>query len=431
MRSRSSSAKTVSSSPSRRVCAWQDSCAASARPRYPAVVRLLDKAQLGPLELRNRVIKAATFEGMSPGGRPTAALTDFHRNLAAGGVGMTTVAYGAVARGGRTFADQILLDDEAVRPLRRLTDAVHAQGAAASIQLVHCGGFRRIGDGGGVRGPSFGINLYGIAAGVPLIRSMSARELEALPGRYAAAARIAEHAGFDAVELHLGHGYLLSQFLSPLTNRRRDCYGGSLAGRARLALEVVRAVRAAVPKLALIAKTNTSDGVDGGFTLDESIQVSRWLEAEGVDAIEPSGGLTSRNAFFLLRGRAPLREMIEAEHNRLQRLALRTLGRWLVRSPPFSPMFFRDQARKIREAVDVPVVLLGGLVSKDNLHAAIDDGFEFVALGRALLADPDLVWRLQRGDFERTRCTACNACVAAMESGGVRCVLDDVTPAER
>lgn len=392
-------------------------------------MQLLEEARLGPLTLRNRVIKAATFEGMSPGGLPSTALTEFHRNLAAGGVGMTTVAYGAVATGGRTFADQILLDDAAVGPLRRLTDAVHAEGAAASIQLVHCGGFRRIRDGGGARGPSFGLNLYGIATGVPFVRAMNASDLAALPEQYAAAADIAQRAGFDSVEVHLGHGYLLSQFLSPLTNRRRDNYGGSLAERARIVLDVIRAVRAAVPKLAVIAKTNTSDGLRGGLTLEDSIELSRLLEREGVDAIEPSGGLTSRNAFFLLRGQAPLREMIAAEHNPLQRIALRTLGRWLVRSPPFSPMFFAREARAIRDSVKIPVILLGGLTSKANLHRAIDDGFEFVALGRALLADPDLVKRLDQGTFERTRCTACNACVAAMEAGGVRCVLDDVSGA--
>lgn len=388
-------------------------------------VRILDPGRLGPLELRNRVIKAATFEGMSPRGQPSDALVEHHRTLAAGGVGMTTVAYGAVAEGGRTFADQILLDAGVVPTLRRLTEAVHREGAAASIQLVHCGGFRRIRTGGGARGPSFGLNLYGIATGVPFVAAMGEAELAALPEQYAVAARMAREAGFDAVEVHLGHGYLLSQFLSPLFNRRTDAYGGSLEGRARLPLRIVERVREAVPNLAVIAKTNTTDGVPGGLSLDESVTVAGWLERAGVDAIEPSGGLTSRNAFFLLRGRAPLPEMIAAEHNLLQRLALRTVGRWLVRSPPFTPMFFLRQARAIRDAVRIPVILLGGLVSRDDLELAMDEGFDFVALGRALIADPDLVARLGRGELERSRCTACNGCVAAMDAGGVRCVLDD------
>jgi 2,4-dienoyl-CoA reductase-like NADH-dependent reductase (Old Yellow Enzyme family) len=388
-------------------------------------VRVLEPGRIGPLRLRNRVIKAATFEGMTPAGRPSDALVEHHRTLAAGGVGMTTVAYGAVAEGGRTFADQILLGPAVARDLRRLTDAVHREGAAASIQLVHCGGFRRIGAGGGARGPSFQLNLYGIATGVPFVKAMREAELEALPACWADAARTARDAGFDAVEIHLGHGYLLSQFLSPIFNRRRDRWGGDLEGRARLALRVVERVREAVPELAVIVKMNTTDGVRGGLELHEAATLAGWLGRAGVDAIEPSGGLTSRNAFFLLRGRAPLREMIAAEHHPIQRLALRTLGRWLVRSPAFSPMFFLEAARAIRDAVEIPVILLGGLVSRADLEQAREEGFAFVALGRALVADPDFVHRLARGEIDRTRCNACNACVAAMEAGGVRCVLDD------
>lgn len=388
-------------------------------------MRVLEPGRIGPLRLRNRVIKAATFEGMTPAGRPGPALLEHHITLAAGGVGMTTVAYGAVAEGGRTFADQILLDAQVVPELRRLTDAVHREGAAASIQLVHCGGFRRIGAGGGARGPSFGLNLYGIATGVPFVKAMRTAEIEALPQRYAQAAVRARESGFDAVEIHLGHGYLLSQFLSPVFNRRSDAWGGDIEARARLPLCVVERVREAVPGLAIVAKLNTTDGVPGGLALEDAVTVATWLEAAGVDAIEPSGGLTSRNAFFLLRGRAPLREMIAAERNPLQRLALRTLGRWLVKSPAFSPMFFLEGAEAIRAAVGIPVILLGGLVSIADLEHAREAGFAFVALGRALIADPDLVQRIARGEVERTRCTACNACVAAMEAGGVRCVLDD------
>ena len=223
-----------------------------------------EPGRLGPLELRNRFIKAATYEGMSPGGLPSAALVELHRRVAAGGVAMTTVAYAAVDRDGRTFPDQLWLREEALDGLRALTRAVHEAGAKAAIQLAHCGGFSKLRPSGGgwPRGASMGWNAYGAASGLPLARAMRVDEIEALPEQFARAAGLAEEAGFDAVELHLGHGYLLSQFLSPGSNRRRDAWGGDLPGRMRLPLAVVAAVRERVGgRLAVTAKINVGAAV--------------------------------------------------------------------------------------------------------------------------------------------------------------------------
>jgi len=237
---------------------------------------------------------------------------------------------------------------------------------------------------------------------------------------------LAVEAGFDAVELHLGHGYLLSQFLSPATNKRRDAYGGSVANRLRFPLEVVRRVREAVGnEVALLAKTNLRDGFRGGLEVVDAIAVARALEAEGVDALVLSGGFTSRTPFYLFRGAAPLAEMIEVEKSRLQRLVLRLVGRSVIRAYPFEEMFFLPLAREVRRAVRMPLVLLGGLLSLASLEQAMAEGFEFVAMGRALIADPDLVARMQRGEATRSRCISCNKCVAEMDRpAGVRCVLD-------
>ena len=389
---------------------------------------VLEPGRLGPLGLRNRVLKSATFEGMTPAGHPSDDLVALHRRLAAGGVAMTTVAYGAVAANGRTFADQLLVAPDRVAGLRALTDAVHAEGAAASLQLSHCGFFTRLrGPGGrGPRSASWSFNAYGAAAGLPVARPMTPDDLAGVVDAFGDAAGVALEAGFDAVELHLGHGYLLSQFLSPATNRRRDAWGGDLAGRLKLPLDVVRRVRDVVgDRAAVLAKTNLDDGFRGGLGLDDAVAIARALEAEGVDALVPSGGFTSRSAFYLMRGDAPLRDMIAAERNPLQRVAMRLFGPFLVRSPPFEELFFLEQARAVREAVELPLALLGGVASRQAMATARAEGFEFVALGRALLADPDLVARLAAGRFERSRCTHCNRCVAVMEDGGVRCVLDE------
>jgi len=384
------------------------------------------RCRLGGIELRNRIIKTATYEGMCPDGVPSAALIEHHRALAAGGVGMTTVAYCAVSPNGRTFAEQMYMRDAIVPKLRELTRAVHDAGAAASIQLGHCGFFSRNTALPGRRslGPSFTINQYGLMSGVPVARAMNEADIVEVIGDFGAAAGRAADAGFDAVELHLGHGYLLSQFISPATNHRRDRWGGSLDNRMRLPLAVVERVRQRVgARFPILAKTNLRDGFRGGLELDESVGVAQRLEAAGIDAIVLSGGFTSKTPFYLFRGGRPLKEMIEVEKSWPQKIALRLFGASAIKEYPFKELFFLDDARAVRRAVQVPLVLLGGALSLDNLDSAMHEGFEFVAMGRALIADPDLINRLQRGEATRSRCISCNKCVAEMDRNGVRCVL--------
>ncbi len=340
---------------------------------------------------------------------------------------MTTVAYCAVSANGRTFEEQMYMREEIVPKLRELADAVHSEGAAVSIQLGHCGFFSRNTTLPGRRslGPSFRINEYGLMSGVPFARAMTEADIAATIDEFATAAALAVRAGFDAVELHLGHGYLLSQFLCPATNRRKDRWGGSLDNRMRFPLAVLRQVRERTgPDFPILAKTNLRDGFKGGLELDESIGVAQRLEAAGVDAIVLSGGFTSKTPFYLFRGARPLKEMIEVEKNRLQKLVLRFFGSRVIKEYPFQEMFFLEQAREVRRAVRVPLVLLGGILSLDNLETAMREGFDFVAMGRALIADPDLINRMQRGEATRSRCISCNKCVAEMDRHGVRCVLD-------
>jgi len=373
------------------------------------------------------VIKTATYEGMCPWGVPSDALVEHHRALAAGGVGLTTVAYCAVSGDGRTFAEQMVMRPETVAPLRRVTGAVHREGGAASLQLGHCGWFTKNGSLSTwlPRGPSPVVNQYGISAGKPIALAMGEAEIAQVIEDFGRAAGLAREAGFDAVELHLGHGYLLSQFLCPATNRRRDAWGGELDGRARLPLAVLARVREAVgPGFPILCKTNLRDGFRGGLELPDSVGLAQRLEAAGADALVLSGGFTSRTPFYLFRGRRPLAEMIEAEKSRLQKLALRVFGGRVIREYPFEEMFFLPEAREVRKAVRMPLVLLGGIVSRANVERAMAEGFDFVALGRALIADPDLVNRMRADAAARSRCTHCNVCVAEMDLGGVRCVLD-------
>ncbi len=388
--------------------------------------RAFTPIRLAGLTLRNRILKSATFEGMSPGGRASLALVEHHAELARGGVGLTTVAYAAVASAGRTFSEQLLIDADQVERLRPLTEAVHHHGGAASLQLAHCGGFSKLRAPGdrGPAGPSRAFNAYGSLGGLPWTRAMSETDIAEVVAAFADAAGLAKQAGFDAVEIHLGHGYLLSQFLSPAINRRTDAWGGSLANRSRLPIAVVRAVRERVGEaFPILCKTNLDDGFAGGLEIAEAIEIAKVLEAETVDALVLSAGFVSRSAFYLLRGGRPLREMIAAERSWTQKLALALFGPLLVRPWPFTELFLLDQAKRVREAVAMPLALLGGVSSRENLATAMREGFDLVAVARALLANPAWVHELEAGVIERTRCTRCNVCIAEMDRAGVRCVL--------
>ena len=381
---------------------------------------------LGPLRLRNRLVKTATYEGMVHDGLPTKQLVRHHRELAKGGVALTTVAYCAVSPEGRTFENQVVMDARTAPHLRAVSDAVHAEGAAAMLQLGHAGGFSKnaaLRFKRGPLGPSFGFNAYGVLKGMPFAYGMTPQEMERTAADFASAAVGAREAGFDAVELHLGHGYLLSQFLSPFRNRRRDDYGGALENRLRFPLQVVRAVRAALgPAFPVLAKTNLDDGVPGGLQVEEAAQVARALEAEGVTGLVLSGGLVTHSALFLMRGGRPLKEMAEVETHPLQKYAMRLFGDAFVKEVPFTPMFFFEAAKQVRAAVKLPLALLGGVTALDELDRAMAAGFELVALGRALLMDPELPRRYQAGEATRSDCSHCNLCMVEMDrEGGVCC----------
>jgi len=373
---------------------------------------------LAGLRLRNRVVKAATFEGMCPGGVPSDALVEHHRRVAAGGAAMTPVAYASISPDGRSYPTQLLLQPQVVDGLRILTDAVHREGAAASLQIGHCGYFadRRL-VGGRPLGASRRFNAYGLS----FARAMTETQLERVIGDFARGAHIAAAAGFDAVELHFGHGYLVSQFLSPYTNRRRDRWGGSLENRSRLAVEVFRAVQRVAPRLVVLAKVNLRDGFPGGLEVDESMQVAQRLEAEGIAGLVLSAGFVSRTPLYMLRGEVPLRPMMAAQDRWWAKAGLFLFGRLFVQAYPFEEGFLLPEARRMRASVKLPLVLLGGVKSQATVDQALRDGFELVGMGRALLHDPDLPKKLQSGAASRSGCIPCNECIAEMDRGGVRC----------
>ncbi|MCC6751562.1 MAG: NADH:flavin oxidoreductase [Deltaproteobacteria bacterium] len=378
-------------------------------------------APLGPLVLRNRLVRSAAFEGMCPDGLPSEALVAHHRQMAEGGVALTTVAYASVSPDGRTYAHQLLMQPTAVGPLRRLTEAVHLAGALASVQLGHSGDFAASKViGRRPLGPSTRYNTYALT----LARAMNDADLDRVASDFVRAARLAVEAGFDAVELQLCHGYLLSQFLSPYANHRRDRYGGSLEGRLRYPLEVVRRVREALPAdKALVAKVNLRDGFAGGLELDEAVEVGRALEGAGVDALFLSGGFVSKVPMYIMRGDVPFKDMYANQTDLTKKVGLLLVGRLMVKAFPFTEAYFLDEARAMRAAVRLPLILVGGIRTLARMEAIVAEGIEFLGLARPLIMEPDLPRLLERGEARASRCVPCNRCIAVMDRGAVRCPL--------
>ena len=389
------------------------------------VVDPFAEARLGPVTLRNRIIKAATFEGVMPEALVTPELIEYHRAVAEGGAGMSTVAYLAVAPEGRTHAECIWLRPDAVPGLRRLTEAIHAEGAAAAAQIGHAG---PVANSRSNKAASIAPSKRFNPLAMRVIRSATDADIARVTNDYARAARLAADSGFDAIEIHLGHNYLLSAFLSPNLNKRTDSWGGSLENRARFPRQAVQAVRAAVSdKLAVTAKVNMNDGVPGGLKDDESLEFARMLQADGaLDALELTGGSSFANPMYLFRGDAP-REEFAATLPPHVRLGFKLAGEKLMPDYPFEEAYFLPKARKFLEALDIPLILLGGINRLDTVQSALDEGFAFVAMARALLRQPDLPNRWRAGNATDGNCIHCNRCMPTIYSG-TRCIVDHPEP---
>lgn len=380
---------------------------------------LFTPVTLGPLTLRNRSIRSAAFESMCPGNVPSPQLLDYHRSVAAGGVGMTTVAYAAVTRSGLSFDRQLWMRPEIVSGLRELTDAVHAEGAAASIQLGHCGNMSHKSICGCLPvGASSGFNLYSPT----FVRGLRVDELPEMAKAYGRAVCLAREAGFDAVEIHAGHGYLISQFLSPSTNHRKDEFGGTLANRMRFMEMVMEEVmKAAGNDMAVLVKMNMRDGFRGGMELDESLLVARKLQELGAHALVLSGGFVSKAPMYVMRGEMPIRTMTHYMTCWWLKYGVRLVGKYMIPSVPFREAYFLEDALKFREALDIPLVYVGGLVSRQKIEEVLNHGFEALQMGRALLNEPDFVNRMRREENARCNCRHSNYCIARMYTLDMAC----------
>ena len=386
--------------------------------------KLFTPFSIGPCEIRNRTIRSAAFENMCEDNGPSQALFDYHTSVARGGIGMTTVAYASINQSGLSFKGQLWMRPEAVPKLKELTDAIHAAGAKASIQIGHCGNMtHRSTCGQTPVGASTGFNMYSPT----FVRGMKIEEIEQFVEDFVTAVRLVKESGFDCIEIHAGHGYLISQFLSPYTNHRKDEYGGSLENRMRFMVRVVTAVREETRKLGLgfVVKVNMHDGFKRGMQRDECLQVCKKLEELGVDALVLTAGFVSKAPMEVMRGNMPLKTMgyyMDIKKFWWLKFGLKLVGNMMVPAVPYKDAYFLEDAKQFRAELKLPLIYVGGVSSRKVIDEILDAGFDAVQMARALVHDPAFVNKLKDGDENTVSgCKHSNYCIARMYTLDMKC----------
>lgn len=398
-----------------------------------SLAKAFQPATLGKLKLKNRIMKAATFEGMTPGGVPGERLLTFHKGIAEGGVGLTTLSYCTTEPDGRIMESMMWLDEGIEDTLKSMIAELKKTGVKVSGQVTHCGHFsqnKALQGDQPPKGPSKMFVGIGLTVGRPVAPAMTEDEIIHLIGTYGKAASYMKRVGFDAIEIHFGHGYGLSQFVSPKTNKRTDKYGGNHEKRMRVPLECLAAAREAVgPDFPILGKISMTDAVKGGITYEQGIEVAKSLDAAGIDGLVPSGGTSSYNSMYLFRGKTMAKGMVDMQTSVFTKALLKVMGPLMWKSYLYEPTFFLEASKRIKQAVKCPVIYVGGVSTRADIDRVMEAGFDFIQVGRPLLKDPNFTINAQADVNYDSGCTHCNYCVPLIQSpDGIRCVLNDPNP---
>jgi 2,4-dienoyl-CoA reductase-like NADH-dependent reductase (Old Yellow Enzyme family) len=363
------------------------------------MAELFESSTINNVVLANRFVRSATWEGMADkDGSVTARLIDLMVQLARGGVGLIISGHAFVSREGQAGPGQLgVHEDRLVAGLAEMTRAVRQNGGRISLQLAHagCQAATALSELEAV-GPS----VFEMEKGKPC-RELTTAEIHEITHSFARGAARAKEAGFDAVQIHSAHGYLLSQFLSPYFNKRTDEYGGSVANRARAVLEVLTAIRKSVGDgFPVLIKLNSEDFLPDGFTVEDMLDVARFLEEAGIDGIELSGGTVFSGKLTPVR-RGKL-ELVEQE------------------------VYYREAARRYKERIRVPLMLVGGIRSFEVAQQLVQEGLtDYISMSRPLVREPGLINRWKSGDRRKPACLSDNLCFKpAIQEQGIYCVVE-------
>ena len=359
---------------------------------------VFETTTLGGMTLKNRFVRSATWEGMaSEEGTCTDELAEVVAELAKGEVGLIISSHAYVSPEGQASPRQVAVyDDRFVDGLRQMADAAHNYGSSIVLQLAHAGVQANTSlTKTEAFGPSAAVGRSGEAG-----RAMAGDEIEATIEAFVEAARRARDAGFDGVQLHAAHGYLLSQFLSPYFNRRTDQYGGSTQNRARIVLSILERIGDSLgDAFPALIKMKSEDFLEGGLQVEEMLQIAAMLAEAGIAGIEMSGGTIDPSGYQIpVRRKSPVTEDEE--------------------------VYYRDAARQFKETIGVPLILVGGIRSYDVARELIENGSaDYIALSRPLIREPHLVARWKSGDARKSECESCNGCFGPIFKGrGIYCV---------
>jgi 2,4-dienoyl-CoA reductase-like NADH-dependent reductase (Old Yellow Enzyme family) len=381
---------------------------------------LYEPTTINNMSLKNRMVKSATYESMaSEDGSVTDQLIDMYTSLAKGGVGLIITGYAYIQENGHCMPLQTgVFSDDNIPGLRKLADAVHAEGGKIALQIAHAG--RQTTPtliGGQTPIAPSAIEADPLFHTEP--REMTTGEISETIDAFAAAAARCKKAGFDAVQLHGAHGYLIAQFLSPFTNRRTDEWGGNTENRMRFVKEVIKKVRAAVgPDYPVLIKISVEEGVENGLKVGESCIIAKGLADAGVDAIEVSGGIVADTAFVMSRGEVPIDQMaggLEGDAKTQTEQALYSI----VGSVKMEEAYWLPHAEKIKEVAGaVPLMLVGGMKYPQTMETIVQDKkADFISMARALVREPALPKEMSEGRKSPVKCAYCNRCLAAVVGG--------------
>jgi 2,4-dienoyl-CoA reductase-like NADH-dependent reductase (Old Yellow Enzyme family) len=361
--------------------------------------KLFESTSINGMQLSNRFVRSATWEGMAgDDGSVTDKLIEAMNDLASGGVGLIITSHAYVRPDGQAGPWQLgVYKDDLIPGLRRMTDSVHDRGGKIVMQIAHAGQFALAKPD---KQPPFAVSEPGEQTKSRSVE-MTGGDIQEMVAAFADAAGRAKKAGFDGVQIHSAHGYLLNQFLSPAFNRRRDEYGGSISNRARIHLEVYRAVRDIVGKdYPILVKINCRDFIEDGLSLEDSVQVADMLARAGIDSIEVSGGLVISGKL------TPSRFGIDAEEKEA---------------------YFSEELRAFRKAVHVPLMLVGGIRSFPVAERLVEGGIaDYISMSRPFIREPDLINRWKAGDLRKADCLSDNLCFKpGVEGKGIYCVAGE------
>ena len=366
--------------------------------------QLFETTQIRGMTMSNRFVRSATWEGMAADdGTCTPKLIELMKQFAEGGVGLIITGLAFVTREGRAAPWQIGVDGDTFLPgLMRMTEAVHRSGGKIALQVAHGGCYSAT----QLTGQEALAPSTHDSGAIPRCREMTPAEIRQVVAAFGESAALAKRSGFDGVQIHAAHGYLLSQFLSPYFNKRKDAYGGSIENRARIVLETLQSVRQAVGTgFPVLVKINSEDFVDGGLTVDEMLRVSALLEQAGIDAIEMSGGTVYASGAY----------------SAIRVGALDT---------PEKEVFYREAAARYKENINVPLMLVGGIRSFEVAEKLVNAGLaDYISLSRPLIREPGLISRWKAGDLRKATCISDNACFGPTLRGeGLYCVRERPHP---